>query len=166
MSIQSVNKWFNSCLNDVRQINSNKGKISNLQDDLEKFKSNPKLYRNKKILAIAASVAIIAATAVASFFTFNLGAPLFIAAVSGFSPSGYAAGGILMFMASPLMSLGTLGLTMPNAFRNQQKDLKAVNTLQAENARIEEQLKDKIEAKKFKVQRIQQQLMQISMALS
>lgn len=166
MSISGVSKWFNSCISDVNQINYNKGKIANLQEDLAKFKKNPKFYGYKKILAIAASIAIVAATAVASFFTFSLGTPLFIAAVSGFSPSGMAAGGILMFMSAPLSGLGMLHYTVPTLYRNHQKDFKASIILQAENARLEQQLADKIAAKKVKMQRTSQQLMHLTMSLS
>lgn len=165
MSDIRVNKWFSSCLNDIKIINNIKRKITNLKEDLAKFEGNPNFYRNKKFIAIAASLAVIATVAILSCFTFNLGAPVFIATVSNFSSPGLVAGGIFTFMTAPLFGLVSLRTTLPDAFKSHKRDLKKLAALQAEHKKTEQQLAEKIALKKFKLQHTQEQLQKISEAM-
>lgn len=129
---------------DFKKIKENQGKISNIRKDLDEFSKNPNFYRNKKIMAVAASVVIIAAVAVASYFTFALGTPFFVATITGYSPSGLAGGAILMMMTTPLLGLASLGTTVPNIFKTHQKDESTLQDLEQENAHLRKNCESKM----------------------
>jgi hypothetical protein len=134
-----VDKSFQNVIHINKSIEVKKAKIISLKKDLTDFEKNPNFYRNKKIIAIAASVAILAAVIIGSAFTLGLAFFTLYNCVVTLSPFGPAA-----FFSSPLAAIPLLGLIpfihqLSNVFRSYEKDLKILNTLQKEKATQKQQ---------------------------
>ncbi|MBA3816546.1 MAG: hypothetical protein H0X29_08525 [Parachlamydiaceae bacterium] len=129
----SVSYSMKSISNSMELFSKNNNEIVNLKKDLSSYEKNPNFYRNRKIVGIAKSIAVVAAVALACYFTFSIGVPLFIAALSGFSPSGLAAGGILFTMSAPAGGLSVIPKLNPFIYRSAQGDKARVEKLADEN---------------------------------
>jgi len=81
-------------------------KIKNLKDDLNQYDKNPHFYRNRKILAVAGTIALVAAVVIASYFTLGFALPFFI---------GINVGGGLYSLASFVGVFGSIFTFSPLA---------------------------------------------------
>lgn len=126
----------------IREVKDNNKKIEDINERLKKFESNPNFYRNNTILKVAAAIILIAAVAVASYFTFGLGIPLFLACFTAYSGSGIAALGVLMIMSSPLLGLMPLFDSRNSPFITHKSDLTNKAQLTCRNDSIKKDIQD------------------------
>lgn len=129
--VQEIN-YVSECVIFKRSIGANKEKIVCLNKDLAQHAKNPNFYRNQRIIAVAATIAIVAAVALTSYLTFGLGVAVICSPVGGylFVPA-------LFLMTAPLFGLTFLKDTVPNIFRNAQKDRETIAELTAKNKSLE-----------------------------
>jgi hypothetical protein len=137
------------------KLANNEARIKDIRSDLNQYEKNPHYYRNRKILAVAGTVALIAAVAIVSYFTLGSSLPFFVGMVGvGGQYSLTTIVGVFgsLFSLAPLAGLIAIPRIHERVWSTPEKDQISVKQIEEDNKQLKADLQKEISSNQHSLQ--------------